>query len=75
VAPANRVTWTPPDDSRLLENYSDTCLTYTWERQASAVWMTETMHNSGDASYEGEFRKRVARANLETLVQPRTPKI
>jgi len=62
------------DDSTLLESYSDTCLTYTWERQASAVWMTETMHDSGDASYEGQFRKGIARANLETLVRPRTPK-
>jgi p-hydroxybenzoate 3-monooxygenase len=59
-------------DSALLKSYSDTCLDYTWERQAAAVWMTETMHDSGDASYEGEFRKQVARANLETLVQPRT---
>jgi p-hydroxybenzoate 3-monooxygenase len=62
------------DDSSLLESYSDTCLTYTWERQASAVWMTETMHDSGDVSYEGQFRKGIARANLETLVQPRAPK-
>jgi p-hydroxybenzoate 3-monooxygenase len=59
-------------DSSLLKSYSDTCLDYVWERQASAVWMTQTMHDSGDASYEGEFRKQVARANLETLVQPRT---
>jgi p-hydroxybenzoate 3-monooxygenase len=62
------------DDSRLLENYSDTCLTHTWERQASAVWMTDTMHDAGDTSYRGEFLKQVARVNLEILVQPRTPK-
>ncbi len=58
------------DDPSLLESYSDTCLTHTWERQASAVWMTDTMHDSGDASYRGEFRKHVARANLENLVEP-----
>ncbi|VVJ20754.1 Uncharacterised protein [Amycolatopsis camponoti] len=32
--------------------------------------MTETMHDSGDASYEGEFRKRIARKNLETMLEP-----
>ncbi|MEV5413194.1 4-hydroxybenzoate 3-monooxygenase [Thermopolyspora sp. NPDC052614] len=63
------------DDSSLLDSYSDTCLTHTWERQASAVWMTETMHESGDAGYAGEFRKRVARVNLETILQPRTSDI
>jgi len=62
------------DDPTPLESYSDTCLTHTWERQASAVWMTDAMHDSGDTSYRGEFLKHVARANLENLVQPRTPK-
>jgi p-hydroxybenzoate 3-monooxygenase len=57
-------------DSSLLDSYSDTCLSHTWERQAAAVWMTETMHDSGDASYEGEFRKQIARKNLETMVEP-----
>ncbi|WP_093576560.1 4-hydroxybenzoate 3-monooxygenase [Amycolatopsis rubida] len=60
------------DDPSLLESYSDTCLAHVWERQASAVWMTDTMHDSGDASYRGEFRKQVALANLENLVQPRS---
>jgi 4-hydroxybenzoate 3-monooxygenase len=60
------------DDPSLLESYSDTCLTHTWERQASAVWMTDAMHDSGDTSYRGEFLRQVARANLENLVQPRT---
>ncbi|MEV0053254.1 FAD-dependent monooxygenase [Saccharopolyspora shandongensis] len=62
------------DDSSPLESYSDTCLTHIWERQASAAWMTDAMHDSGDTSYHGEFLKQVARANLENLVQPRTPK-
>ncbi|WP_328610611.1 4-hydroxybenzoate 3-monooxygenase [Amycolatopsis sp. NBC_00345] len=59
-------------DSSLLKSYSDTCLDYIWERQAAAVWMTDTMHDSGDASYRGEFLRKVARANLETLTQQRT---
>ncbi|WP_328457681.1 4-hydroxybenzoate 3-monooxygenase [Amycolatopsis sp. NBC_00438] len=57
-------------DPSLLDAYSDTCLSHTWERQAAAVRMTETMHDAGDASYEGEFRKRIARKNLETMVEP-----
>ncbi|MFK8851010.1 FAD-dependent monooxygenase [Streptomyces sp. Ac-502] len=57
-------------DSSLLDSYSDTCLNHTWERQASAVWVTETVHDSGDASYEGEFRKQIARKSLEALLEP-----
>jgi p-hydroxybenzoate 3-monooxygenase len=59
-------------DPSLLESYSGTCLEHTWERQAAAVWLTETIHDSGDASAAGEFRKQIARVNLETLVRPRT---
>ncbi|MEU8635475.1 4-hydroxybenzoate 3-monooxygenase [Amycolatopsis sp. NPDC048633] len=55
-------------DPGLLDSYSDTCLGHTWERQAAAVWMTDTMHDSGDASYAGGFRKRIARRNLESMV-------
>lgn len=53
------------DDSSLLDSYSSTCLRHIWNYQAFATWITETMHNAGDASYEGEFRKRIARAELE----------
>lgn len=62
------------DDPSLLESYSDTCLTHTWERQAAAIWTTDAMHDSGDSTYRGEFLKRVARANLENLVRPREAK-
>ncbi|WP_326948073.1 4-hydroxybenzoate 3-monooxygenase [Amycolatopsis sp. NBC_01307] len=58
------------DDPSLLDRYSETCLDHTWARQTAAVRMTETMHDSGDASYEGEFRKRIARENLESMVEP-----
>ena len=30
------------------------------------------MHDSGDATYEGEFRKQIARKNLETMLEPPT---
>ncbi|SFK70258.1 p-hydroxybenzoate 3-monooxygenase [Amycolatopsis sacchari] len=58
------------DDPSLLESYSGVCLRNTWERQAAAVWMTDTMHDSGDASHRGEFLRQVARVNLETLLEP-----
>ncbi|WP_432254224.1 hypothetical protein [Streptomyces sp. HNM1019] len=64
------IQWAEKHDSTLLESYSDTCLNHTWERQASAVQMTETMHDSGDTSYEGEFRKQIARKNLKTMLEP-----
>ncbi|MFI9649290.1 FAD-dependent monooxygenase [Streptomyces sp. NPDC052040] len=64
------VHWIGRGDPSLLDSYSDICLSYTWKRQAAAVWMTETIHNSGDPSYEGEFRRQIARRNLETLLQP-----
>ncbi|MCQ6248780.1 4-hydroxybenzoate 3-monooxygenase [Streptomyces malaysiensis] len=64
------IQWVEKHDSTLLESYSATCLNHTWERQASAVRMTETMHDSGDTSYEGEFRKQIARKNLETMLEP-----
>ncbi|MFK0139043.1 4-hydroxybenzoate 3-monooxygenase [Streptomyces murinus] len=60
------------DDTSLLDGYSETCLSHTWERQASAVWRTQVMHDSGDATYEGEFRKQIARKNLETMLEPPT---
>ncbi|MFS8200395.1 FAD-dependent monooxygenase [Streptomyces sp. CWNU-52B] len=52
-------------DASLLESYSDTCLGHIWNYQAFAVWITDLMHNAGDASYEGEFRKQIARAELQ----------
>ncbi|WP_405163241.1 4-hydroxybenzoate 3-monooxygenase [Nocardia sp. NBC_01499] len=60
------------DDSSLLDSYSETCLRHIWNAQTSAVWITETMHNSGDASYEGEFRKQLARVELERMIESPT---
>ncbi|WP_329378085.1 FAD-dependent monooxygenase [Streptomyces sp. NBC_01716] len=57
-------------DSSLLDSYSETCLDHTWQQQASSVWMTEAMHDAGDPSYEGEFRRQIARKNLETMLEP-----
>ncbi|MEO3853847.1 4-hydroxybenzoate 3-monooxygenase [Acrocarpospora sp. B8E8] len=52
-------------DSSLLDSYSDTCLSHIWNYQAFAAWITEIMHNAGDTSYAGEFRKQIARAELQ----------
>ncbi|MFI0446470.1 4-hydroxybenzoate 3-monooxygenase [Actinomadura sp. 6N118] len=52
-------------DSGLLDSYSETCLPHIWNYQAFATWITDTMHNAGFTGYEGEFRKQVARAELQ----------
>ncbi|WP_406287977.1 4-hydroxybenzoate 3-monooxygenase [Embleya sp. NBC_00896] len=56
-------------DSSLLDSYSSTCLRHVWNYQAFAAWWTELVHNSGDASYQGEFRRQIARADLERLFE------
>ncbi len=53
------------DDPSLLESYSETALEHIWNYQAFASWITELMHNAGDPTYEGEFRKQAARAELQ----------
>ena len=58
------------DDARLLDAYSDTCLRHVWNTQTSAVAITAVMHNAGDASYEGEFRKQLARTALRHMIDP-----
>ena len=60
------------DDSSLLDRYSATSLRHVWNYQAFAQWWTETVHNAGDASYDGEFRHQVARADLERLFESTT---
>lgn len=52
------------DDPTLLEAYSETCLHHVWNYQAFATWITDLMHDAGDPSIEGDFRKQVARAEL-----------
>lgn len=53
------------DDSSHLDSYSDTCLRHIWDALIQAVWITNVMHDAGDPSYAGGFRKRLARAELE----------
>ena len=54
-------------DRSLLDSYSETCLPHIWNYQAFAAWITDTMHNAGFTGHEGEFRKRIARAELQRL--------
>ncbi|AQT82979.1 4-hydroxybenzoate 3-monooxygenase [Mycolicibacterium litorale] len=55
-------------DPSLLHSYSPTCLSHIWNAQISAMWITEVMHNAGDASYAGEFRRQLARAELDRMI-------
>ncbi len=57
-------------DSSLLDSYSATALRHVWKYQAFASWWTELVHNAGDASYQGEFRRQTARAELAGLFEP-----
>ncbi len=52
-------------DRSLLDSYSDDALGHIWNYQAFAAWITRLMHDAGDASYEGEFAKQIARAELQ----------
>ncbi|GAA2571433.1 4-hydroxybenzoate 3-monooxygenase [Winogradskya consettensis] len=53
------------NDDALLDSYSDDCLGHIWNYQAFAAWITDTMHDAGDTTYAGEFRKKIARAELQ----------
>ncbi|MER7122449.1 hypothetical protein ACFQL8_24165 [Streptomyces goshikiensis] len=54
-------------DASLFNYYSHTCLSHVWNHQAYAIWITDLMHDAGDASYEGAFRKQIARAERRRL--------
>ena len=54
-------------DRTALDSYSDNCLPHVWTYQEFSVWMTDTMHDAGDPSYQGVFQQKAARARLDTL--------
>ncbi|WP_330461200.1 4-hydroxybenzoate 3-monooxygenase [Streptomyces sp. NBC_00820] len=54
-------------DESGLDAYSRTCLDRTWNYQEFSRWMTEMLHDSGDDSAAGPFRRRLARARLDRL--------
>jgi p-hydroxybenzoate 3-monooxygenase len=55
-------------DGRLLGEYSATCLRRVWAYQEFARWMTEMVHDAGDESVAGPFRRQLARARLEAVL-------
>jgi p-hydroxybenzoate 3-monooxygenase len=55
------------DDERQLRGYSTTCLRRTWRYQEFSRWMTEMLHDAGDDSVAGPFRRQLARARLDRL--------
>jgi len=60
---------TQDHDTSLLDSYSSTCLHHVWNYQAFAAWFTDMMHNAGDASYQGDFKRQSARAELQRLFE------
>lgn len=50
-----------------LEAYAETALGNIWNYQAFAAWSTQINHDAGDATYAGDFRKQIARAELRRL--------
>ncbi len=54
-------------DRAALDGYTDTCLPHVWTYQEFSAWMTDTMHDAGDPSYQGLFRQKTARARLDAL--------
>ncbi|MFC4069550.1 4-hydroxybenzoate 3-monooxygenase [Actinoplanes subglobosus] len=54
-------------DGHGLDGYSDACLRRTWDYQEFSRWFTEMVHDSGDDSAAGPFRRRLALARLDRL--------
>ncbi|MYS22212.1 p-hydroxybenzoate 3-monooxygenase [Streptomyces sp. DvalAA-14] len=59
--------FTARGDMSGLDAYSPTCLHRTWNYQEFSRWMTEMLHDAGDDSRTGPFRRRLARARLDRL--------
>ena len=55
------------NDATALGNYSATVLPHVWRYQEFSAWMTDTLHDAGDATQHGAFRQRTARARLDAL--------
>ena len=52
-----------------LDNYSDTCLPHVWTYQEFSSWMTDTMHDAGDPSYQGVFSPETRTPAARYLIQ------
>ncbi|MDR3083351.1 MAG: 4-hydroxybenzoate 3-monooxygenase [Streptomyces sp.] len=58
-------------DESGLDSYSRTCLDRTWNYQEFSRWMTEMLHDAGDDSRTGPFRRKMALARLDRLCRSR----
>jgi p-hydroxybenzoate 3-monooxygenase len=54
-------------DPTALDNYSAAVLPHVWRYQEFSAWMTDTMHDAGDATQHGMLRQMTARARLDAL--------
>ncbi|UYY58468.1 4-hydroxybenzoate 3-monooxygenase [Sphingomonas sp. S2-65] len=54
-------------DGSALADYSATVLPRVWKYQEFSAWMTDTMHDGGNATQHGVFRQMIARARLDDL--------
>lgn len=54
------------DDSG-LRGYSADCLRRLWNYLEFSLWMTDLLHDAGDDTRSGPFRRRLARARLDRL--------
>jgi p-hydroxybenzoate 3-monooxygenase len=54
-------------DGEALRAYSATCLRRTWDYQEFSRWMQEMLHEAGDDTVTGPFRRKLARARLDRL--------
>ncbi|MGW0577819.1 4-hydroxybenzoate 3-monooxygenase [Streptomyces sp. NPDC002920] len=55
------------DDETALRDYSRRCLRRVWNDQEFSDWLTRTLHDAGDDTLHGPFRRNLARARLDRL--------
>ena len=54
-------------DESALAGYSAACLRRTWDYQEFSRWFMEMVHDAGDDTDAGPFRRRLAQARLDRL--------
>jgi p-hydroxybenzoate 3-monooxygenase len=54
-------------DEAKLAAYSADCLARTWDTQEFSRWFTELVHDAGDETTSGPFRRQLAKARLDRL--------
>jgi p-hydroxybenzoate 3-monooxygenase len=64
---AGAVTRAERGDESVLAGYSAACLRRTWDYQEFSRWFTEMVHDAGDDTEAGPFRRRLAQARLDRL--------